>query len=52
MNFDKKIKLHKTLKRMQWRKTVKLPVSQLAEQAGINYNNGENTIAYFGALLF
>ena len=29
-----------------------LMVSQLAEQAGINYNNGENTIAYFGALLF
>ena len=25
MNFDKKIKLQKDLKRMQWRKTVKLP---------------------------
>jgi predicted metal-binding protein len=27
-------------------------VSQLAEMANVNYNNGENTITYFGALLF
>lgn len=27
-------------------------VSQLAEQAGVRYNNGQNTITYFGALLF
>lgn len=27
-------------------------VSELAKQAGINYNNGENSITYFGALLF
>jgi hypothetical protein len=24
----------------------------LAKQAAINYNNGENTVTYFGALLF
>ncbi|MDR0812979.1 MAG: DUF2284 domain-containing protein [Oscillospiraceae bacterium] len=27
-------------------------VSKLAEQAGVKYNNGENTVTYFGALLF
>lgn len=27
-------------------------VSKLAEQAGIRYINGENTVTYFGALLF
>lgn len=27
-------------------------VGQLAEQAGVRYNNGRNTITYFGALLF
>jgi predicted metal-binding protein len=27
-------------------------VSKLARQAGIRYNNGENTITYFGALLY
>lgn len=27
-------------------------VSELAKQAGINYNNGENTVTYFGAILF
>lgn len=31
MNFDKKIKLQKDLKRMQWRKTVKLPGWSLDE---------------------
>jgi predicted metal-binding protein len=27
-------------------------VSELAQCAGINYNNGEDTVTYFGALLF
>ena len=27
-------------------------INQLAEQAGIRYNNGQNTVTYFGALLF
>ncbi|SHJ52311.1 DUF2284 domain-containing protein [Parasporobacterium paucivorans] len=27
-------------------------VSELAKQAGINYYNGENSVTYFGALLF
>jgi predicted metal-binding protein len=27
-------------------------VSELAEKAGVNYNNGEDTITYFGSLLF
>jgi predicted metal-binding protein len=27
-------------------------VSELAKQATVNYNNGENTVTYFGALLF
>jgi hypothetical protein len=27
-------------------------VSELAKKAGVNYNNGENTITYFGSLLF
>jgi predicted metal-binding protein len=27
-------------------------VAELAEQAAVNYNNGENTVTYFGALLF
>jgi predicted metal-binding protein len=27
-------------------------VSELAQQAEVNYNNGENTVTYFGALLF
>lgn len=27
-------------------------ISQLAKQAKIRYNNGQNTITYFGALLF
>ena len=27
-------------------------VNKLAEQAGIKYNNGQNTITYFGALLY
>jgi len=27
-------------------------VSELAEQVGVNYNNGNNSITYFGALLF
>lgn len=27
-------------------------VSDLAKQAGLSYNNGENTVTYFGALLF
>ncbi|MCR4437376.1 MAG: DUF2284 domain-containing protein [Clostridiales bacterium] len=27
-------------------------VSELAKQAGVNYNNGQNTVTYFGALLF
>ena len=27
-------------------------VNQLAKQAGVKYNNGRNTITYFGALLF
>lgn len=27
-------------------------VSDLAKQAGVNYNNGENSVTYFGALLF
>jgi predicted metal-binding protein len=27
-------------------------VTKLAQQAGITYNNGENTITYFGALLY
>jgi predicted metal-binding protein len=27
-------------------------VSELAKQAGVNYNNGNNTVTYFGALLF
>jgi predicted metal-binding protein len=27
-------------------------VTELAKQASVNYNNGENTITYFGALLF
>lgn len=27
-------------------------VSDLAKQAGVNYNNGENSLTYFGALLF
>jgi predicted metal-binding protein len=27
-------------------------VSELAKQAGVNYNNGDNSITYFGALLF
>jgi predicted metal-binding protein len=29
-----------------------ISVSKLAAQAGIRYNNGENTVTYFGALLF
>jgi predicted metal-binding protein len=27
-------------------------VSKLAQQAGMRYNNGENTITYFGAMLY
>lgn len=27
-------------------------INQLAKQAGIQYNNGKNTVTYFGALLF
>jgi predicted metal-binding protein len=27
-------------------------VSDLAKKAGVNYNNGENTVTFFGALLF
>ena len=27
-------------------------VSELAHRTGINYNNGQNTVTYFGALLF
>lgn len=27
-------------------------VSELAKQAGVNYDNGENSVTYFGALLF
>lgn len=27
-------------------------ISRLAEQAGVRYNNGQNTVTYFGALLF
>jgi predicted metal-binding protein len=27
-------------------------VSELAKKAGVKYNNGENTITYFGSLLF
>jgi predicted metal-binding protein len=27
-------------------------VNKLAEQAGVAYNNGENTVTYFGALLY
>lgn len=27
-------------------------ISHLAKQSGVNYNNGENSVTYFGALLF